>query len=171
MARQPELQSLHYEGGETNIAMRHPIVAYMALELAAFFKDAGGTNYVGLEFRTEDLGDMVLTVQRKLGKTPHQLRSEVEGKLAALQQSYRWRPIAEIHEDHGACVVLRVDDPGSLAVMSCLDENFDSDDWTHFAEVPKLTNEEAERLKGGDNVRPTPRAWNDDGSGCPIDGA
>jgi hypothetical protein len=61
---------------------------------------------------------------------------------------YRWRPISEIHEDLGPCVLMRLDDPGYLEVGSNLDEDFNETGWTHFAEVPKLTHEEAERLAG-----------------------
>jgi len=77
----------------------------------------------------------------------NELASLLERREREAVSMYRWRPIAEIHEDFGPCVVMRIDDPGSLAVMSSLDENFDESDWTHFALVPRLTNEDAARLK------------------------
>lgn len=49
---------------------------------------------------------------------------------------------------------MNIDDPGSLDVGSNLDDGFCSWDWTHFAEVPKLTNEEAERLMAAMEPKP-----------------
>lgn len=58
-----------------------------------------------------------------------------------------FRPIREIHEDYGLCILMHINDPGHLKLGSNLDLDFDESQWTHFAEVPKLTYEEAERLK------------------------
>ena len=58
-----------------------------------------------------------------------------------------WRPIAEIHEDFGPCVLMHIDDPGFLEVGSNLDSDFDETLWTHFAPVPKLTYDQAVALK------------------------
>lgn len=66
---------------------------------------------------------------------------------------YRWRPIAEIHEDLGPCVLIRLDDPGYMEVGSNLDEDFNETGWTHFAEVPKLMNDEAEQLRAAMDPR------------------
>jgi hypothetical protein len=80
-------------------------------------------------------------------------REQLEVYAARLKEEferlaqYRWRPISEIHEDYGPCVLMRIDDPGYLEVGSSLDPDFDEREWTHFTEVPKLTGEEAERLK------------------------
>lgn len=60
---------------------------------------------------------------------------------------YHWRPIAEIHEDFGPCVVIDINDPGCFSLEWVTDLDFDEDDWTHFAVSPRLTNEDAERLK------------------------
>lgn len=67
--------------------------------------------------------------------------------LVATLAPYRWRPIDQIHEDFGPCVLMHINDPGHLNLGSNLDLDFDESQWTHFAEVPKLTHEEAERLK------------------------
>lgn len=62
---------------------------------------------------------------------------------------YRWRPISEIHEDFGPCVLMNIDDPGKLGIGSNLQLDWEESksEWTHFAEVPKLTNEDAYKLK------------------------
>ena len=59
---------------------------------------------------------------------------------------YRWRPIEEIHEDMGPCVMMRIDDPGYFVIGSNLDEDFNEPGFTHFTQVPKLTTSEAEAL-------------------------
>jgi hypothetical protein len=62
----------------------------------------------------------------------------------------QWRPIEEMHEGHGPCNVIRLDDPGYIEVWSVLNvdwqESLDNVGWTHFAPVAKLTNKDAESL-------------------------
>ena len=60
---------------------------------------------------------------------------------------HEWRPISEIHEDFGSCVLMQIDDPGHVAIGSNLDLDWDESKWTHFAPVPHLTTEQAESLK------------------------
>lgn len=62
-----------------------------------------------------------------------------------------WQPIAQIHEDHGTCVVIDIEDPGYIEVAHVCQETpipfSDVLKWaTHFAPLPRLTNEDAERL-------------------------
>lgn len=59
---------------------------------------------------------------------------------------YRWRPIREIHEDYGPCVAIDINDPGYQEIVSNLYKDYDETQWTHFAQLPELTNTEAERL-------------------------
>lgn len=59
---------------------------------------------------------------------------------------YKWRPIYEIHEDYGPCVLMNLSDPGGLEIGSNLNTDWDESRWTHFAEVPKLTIAEAKEL-------------------------
>ena len=68
-------------------------------------------------------------------------------QAAAQARVDKWRPISEIHEDFGPCVLIDIDDPGHMGIGNNLDPDFDESGWTHFAEAPKLTSEEAERLK------------------------
>jgi hypothetical protein len=95
-------------------------------------------------------GDNVITKQeRELLEAWAHIAAQSE-RIAALEAAlahYRWRPISEIHEDFGSCVLMRIDDPGYMDIGSNLDEDFNEPGWTHFAEVPKLTTEEAEVLK------------------------
>ena len=70
----------------------------------------------------------------------------LNAKLRKELDQYRWRPISEIHEDYGPCVLMNIEDAGYLEIGSNLDLDFDESLWTHFSEVPKLSTEEGERL-------------------------
>ena len=72
------LKSLELRDGHLDLAVTHPAVMAIASELASFFKAAGGQNYVEVRMHHPDTGDLVLSVQRVLGKTPHELRKEAE---------------------------------------------------------------------------------------------
>ena len=58
-----------------------------------------------------------------------------------------WRPISEIHEDFGPCILINLDDPGYMEIGSNLDTGFDELQWTHFTPVPALSHEEAKQLR------------------------
>ncbi len=59
---------------------------------------------------------------------------------------FTWRPISEIHEDYGLCVLMNINDPGDMKVGNNLDLDFDPIRFTHFHQVAPLTHEDAERL-------------------------
>jgi hypothetical protein len=54
-----------------------------------------------------------------------------------------WRPIEDYHEEYGLVVVIDIYDPGGVSLS--WDEDIPGT-WTHFAELPLLTNEMAEEL-------------------------
>lgn len=62
-------------------------------------------------------------------------------------ERFRWRPIAEIHEDQGQCVLLNIEDTGGLEIGNCTSLWFDEVDWDYFAQIPMLGQEEYERLR------------------------
>lgn len=70
----------------------------------------------------------------------------MEGRALVAEQALRWRPISEIHKDYGPCVLMNLADPGHLEIGSNVDLNWDDTQWTHFAQVPRLTTKEAERM-------------------------
>lgn len=76
----------------------------------------------------------------------HPLAQSVIDLSAALDR-YRWRPIAELHEDYGDCVLINIKDPGYIKTGSNLDVDFDASLWTHFSQITPLSQEEYERLK------------------------
>lgn len=54
--------------------------------MAEWFREQGGMNYVEVEAFHPEAGPLVFTMQRKDGKTPHELRREAEATIARLQQ-------------------------------------------------------------------------------------
>ena len=67
-----------------------PGLAGFMEEVANIFNNSGAVNYLEMEFRLKDneLGPLVITIQRKEGKTPHQLRQDLESEHAALKREY-----------------------------------------------------------------------------------
>lgn len=65
--------------------------------------------------------------------------------LRELVDRYRWRPISEIHEDFGECVLIDINSPGRIAVGKYDDADFESS-WTHFSRIVPLSHEEAVKL-------------------------
>ncbi len=52
----------------------------VAYPMVLFFKEIGGTNYLEMQVETDELGPLVLSIQKKWGKTPHELRKEAEAE-------------------------------------------------------------------------------------------
>lgn len=97
----PELVKLSFENGRWNALMRHPNVALFAQELVKFFRDAGAVNYVEITIATPELDEFILTLQRKLGKTPHELKMEAEKRLDEAL-AVVGRRVAKIHDARAA---------------------------------------------------------------------
>ena len=83
-----------------------PGLAEFMEEIAAMFKNSGAVNYLEMQFglKDDELGELVITIQRKDGKTPHELRLESEAahaspteKVEKLQRcvDYVWLDINE----------------------------------------------------------------------------
>lgn len=84
---EPLLKQLEFspEAG-LNLAMSHPIVAALMIQLVSFFELAGGKNYVEMQVKHPEKGIFLMTVQRVEGKTPHQLRVEAEFRVSELEK-------------------------------------------------------------------------------------
>ena len=65
-----------------------PGLAEFMEEIAAMFKNSGAVNYLEMQFglKDDELGELVITIQRKDGKTPHELRLESEAAHASLTE-------------------------------------------------------------------------------------
>lgn len=61
-------------------------------------------------------------------------------------ERYRWRPITEMHEDFGPCVLININHR-SIDLGNNLSPWYDESDWTHFTQITPLTTEQAEKLK------------------------
>lgn len=59
-----------------------------------------------------------------------------------------WRPISNVHEDHGPVILIDMRDPGHQLIshVCSRDWDVDSEGMTHFAQLPDLATETAERL-------------------------
>lgn len=68
------------------------------------------------------------------------------GARTALERA-RWRPISEMHEDFGTCICIDINDPGAMWLGNHCSLDWDESRWTHFAQIPSLTNEQAEAMK------------------------
>lgn len=71
---------------------------------------------------------------------------ELAADLICLTRRYQWRPISELHEDYGSCVLINIDDPGHFEIGSNIDLDFEESLWTHFVRIAPLWQEEYERL-------------------------
>jgi hypothetical protein len=82
----------------------------------------------------------------ELANLRSQLKAE-RAKTAKLEALYRWRPISEMHEDYGPCVCINlIEDPCYLEIHWANDAGFEESAWTHFAQCPKLSTDDAEQL-------------------------
>ena len=67
-------------------------------------------------------------------------------EIDRLTDYQRWRPIAELHEDFGSCVLININDPSYMAIGSNLDMSFEPSLWTHFSRIAPLSDEDHARL-------------------------
>lgn len=92
------------------------------------------------------VGGLYLCDRDEYVATKKRLENEWQ-KSRGDQQRYTWRPIAEIHEDYGLCVLMNINDPGDMKVGNNLDLDFDPIRYTHFTQIAPLGQEEYERLE------------------------
>ena len=81
------LADIGIKGGSLNATIEGGVAGLLASSFAEQFKDSGATNYLELSFHNEDLGDFVVTMQRKNGDTPAMQKSRAEARVAELQSS------------------------------------------------------------------------------------
>lgn len=76
------------------------------------------------------------------------LATEAAQRIEKLEARARWRPISEMHEDFGECILVNVlKDTGYMEFGNNLSLNWDAAKWTHFAQVPLLGQNEYERMR------------------------
>ena len=86
-ASEPELIRMELDEHGLSAAFKHPwAVQLMAEAFADTLLTTKAPNYCECSFRDRKSDmELIVTVQKVNGKTPHQLRMEAEAKLAALQ--------------------------------------------------------------------------------------
>ncbi len=63
-----------------------------------------------------------------------------------MYERYRWRPIAELHEDFGPCVGINIHDPGYLVIVHAND--IEQDELvTHFTRFAPLSCEQVDKMR------------------------
>lgn len=75
--------------------------------------------------------------------------STVEKQLKQAMERLRWRPISEIHEDNGDHIAFKFGkdgEAGDPTIVHNCNLYFDQDEYDICVPVPRLTQEEVERL-------------------------
>jgi hypothetical protein len=87
-------------------------------------------------------------------------RHSLQEQLAEARERQKWRPISELHEDYGTCVLINIDDPGHLVTGSNLDLDYDESKWTHFSRIALLGQKEYEEMiDAAGALRAKPEGW------------
>lgn len=92
------------------------------------------------------IGGLYLCDRDEYMATKARLESEWDAARGD-ENRFTWRPISEIHEDYGPCVLMNINDPGDMRVGNNLDLDFDPIRYTHFTQFAMLGQEEFERLE------------------------
>lgn len=93
-----------YENGV--FTFQSPIIPLIAEAMAQTLRpdpDADPANYTETEITHNELGELTMTIQRRSGKTPHQLRKEAETR--AEQAERRERALLENNQHERSAVV------------------------------------------------------------------
>lgn len=77
----------HEDGCTSNLQAQNWIFALLAHLLCDVLKAKPAPNYVECSFEYTELGPITLHIQKRLGKTPHQLRLEAEAERDELKRS------------------------------------------------------------------------------------
>jgi len=71
--------------GKASMVVEHEYVVYFAEEMAKYFKNAKGVNYVSVQCWHKGTGPLEIIVQRSEGKTPAQINLELKEEIARLR--------------------------------------------------------------------------------------
>jgi len=74
------LTHMNIQNGSLDIGLEGGPVRIFASSFTEFFKESQASNYIEMQISSTDpeIGELTCTLQRKHGKTPHQLRAEAE---------------------------------------------------------------------------------------------
>lgn len=84
------LKKVHLDHDKWEIDFGGEFIPILAAMMYQFFKEAGGQNYVEMRLNPkvgceDSIEPMVLTLQRVVGKTPHELRRSAEEEVVRLK--------------------------------------------------------------------------------------
>ncbi|UCF25210.1 MAG: hypothetical protein JSV72_07340 [Ralstonia sp.] len=87
----PLLTGIQIHENSMDIGLKGAAAQIFAEAFAAQFKDSGATNYLEVHLASNDpaVGELLVTLQRKQGKTPHQFRREAEERLERAEADIR----------------------------------------------------------------------------------
>lgn len=83
-----QLVSMNFQKGSMDAVLKYPGVAILASEVAGYFDESGGKNWV--EFTMYDDASMrmfVVTIQRRGGETPAQKIKRLEAEIEQLKDA------------------------------------------------------------------------------------
>ncbi len=80
------LTDLGIRGGGINATFEGGAAGLIATTFVEQFREAGATNYLELTFEDKELGEFVVTMQRKDGETPGYQKAKAEARAAELEQ-------------------------------------------------------------------------------------
>lgn len=110
----PRLSGMHLYQHTLQIGMEGGPVQMFAEAFAAQFKGAGAKNYIEMTLRSldDDIGNLIVIMQRVNGKSPHQLRMYAEQALPAAAEAMRAAILAEmppggVCDPHFLCEAIR----------------------------------------------------------------
>ena len=100
MDKETDLRSLRIDNGEAVMEVGGRLISLISYPLARMLDLDGESlaNYIEIAMHDEKIGAMVLTLQRKSGKTPHELRREAESENVQLRQE-----LQELRGLNGEC--------------------------------------------------------------------
>lgn len=95
------LKHLELCDGSFDLAAQAPIVMVMVEHLAEAFKAMGGDNYVCLEMNHDELGPMILSIQRRFGEMPASKAARLEADNTRLREALEpFAAFAKVFADH-----------------------------------------------------------------------
>jgi len=83
---EPKIRTLHVEDGEISAAIHGKQMVMILCEAwAGWFKETGATNYLEVKVIHDTIGEIVCTIQKSSGLTPHQFRLEAEKRAESAE--------------------------------------------------------------------------------------
>jgi hypothetical protein len=108
------LNEFNMRGAHFEIELHHPVFSVVAIQAAQYLTEKKADNYVEMKVWTKEHGDVTITVQKCKGKTPHELRKEVEQERDALKAK-----LEEANADAETLATSRDGNDGKLYCRHC----------------------------------------------------